>query len=39
VMWLPMATLSALCLFLGVLPQIAYPLLDRAAAVLATLGT
>jgi hydrogenase-4 component F len=38
-MWLPMATLAALCLLLGVYPQAAYPLLDRAAAVLATLGT
>lgn len=38
VMWLPMATLGALCLLLGVYPQAAYPLLDRAAAVLATLG-
>ena len=39
VMWLPMATLAALCLLLGVYPQVAYPLLDRAAAALATLGT
>lgn len=39
VMWLPMATLGALCLLLGVCPQAAYPVLDRAAAVLATLGT
>lgn len=39
VMWLPMATLAALCLLLGVYPQAAYPLLDRAASVLATLGT
>jgi len=38
VMWLPMVTLGALCLLLGVYPQVAYPLLDRAAAVLATLG-
>ena len=38
VMWLPMVTLAALCLLLGVYPQVAYPLLDRAAAVLATLG-
>ncbi len=38
VMWLPMATLGALCLLLGVYPRVAYPLLDRAAAVLATLG-
>jgi formate hydrogenlyase subunit 3/multisubunit Na+/H+ antiporter MnhD subunit len=39
VMWVPMAVLGALCLSLGVYPQAAYPLLDRAAAVLATLGT
>jgi hydrogenase-4 component F len=39
VMWLPMVTLGALCLLLGLYPQAAYPLLDRAAAVLATLGT
>jgi len=38
-MWLPMVTLGALCLLLGLYPQAAYPLLDRAAAVLATLGT
>jgi hydrogenase-4 component F len=38
VMWLPMVALGALCLLLGVYPQVAYPLLDRAAAVLATLG-
>lgn len=37
-MWLPMATLGALCLLLGVYPQVAYRLLDRAAAALATLG-
>jgi formate hydrogenlyase subunit 3/multisubunit Na+/H+ antiporter MnhD subunit len=39
VMWCPMATLGTLCLLLGVYPQVAYPLLDRAAAALATLGT
>ena len=38
-MWLPMATLGILCLLLGIYPQAVYPLLDRAAAVLATLGT
>ncbi len=38
IMWLPMATLGSLCLLLGVYPQVAYPLLDRAAAALATLG-
>jgi len=30
--------LAIACVVLGVLPQIAYPLLDRAAVVLATLG-
>jgi len=39
VMWLPMASLGALCLLLGIYPQAAYPLLDRAASALATLGT
>jgi len=38
-MWLPTAVLGALCLLLGLYPQAAYPLLDRAAAALATLGT
>ncbi len=38
VMWLPMATLAALCLLLGIYPQSVYPLLDRAAAALATLS-
>jgi formate hydrogenlyase subunit 3/multisubunit Na+/H+ antiporter MnhD subunit len=37
-MWLPMAVLAAACVVLGVFPQLAYPLLDKAAAVLATLG-
>lgn len=37
-MWAPMAVLAALCVLLGVYPQLPYPLLDRAAAVLATLG-
>ncbi len=37
-MWLPMAALGALCLLLGIYPQAAYPLLNRAAAALATLG-
>ncbi|MBW7932973.1 MAG: oxidoreductase [Gemmatimonadaceae bacterium] len=34
----PMITLAALCLLLGVAPAIAYPLLHRAATVLAVLG-
>ncbi|MCW5977727.1 MAG: hypothetical protein KIT09_06600 [Bryobacteraceae bacterium] len=38
VMWMPMAVLGALCLLLGVYPQAAFPLLDRAAVVVATLG-
>jgi hydrogenase-4 component F len=37
VMWVPMAVLAAMCVLLGVYPQAPYPLLDRAAAVLATL--
>jgi hydrogenase-4 component F len=37
-MWAPMAALAALCVLLGIYPQAPYPLLDRAAAVLATLG-
>jgi formate hydrogenlyase subunit 3/multisubunit Na+/H+ antiporter MnhD subunit len=37
-MWVPMVVLAIACVVLGVLPQIAYPLLDRAAVVLATLG-
>jgi formate hydrogenlyase subunit 3/multisubunit Na+/H+ antiporter MnhD subunit len=37
-MWVPMVLLAVACVVLGVMPQIAYPLLDRAALVLATLG-
>jgi formate hydrogenlyase subunit 3/multisubunit Na+/H+ antiporter MnhD subunit len=37
-LWVPMAVLAAACLALGVFPQAAYPLLDRAATALATLG-
>ncbi|PWB78708.1 MAG: oxidoreductase [Holophagae bacterium] len=37
-MWVPMVILAVACVVLGVMPQIAYPLLDRAALVLATLG-
>jgi hydrogenase-4 component F len=37
-MWIPMAALAAGCLVLGVLPRLAYPLLDAAAGALATLG-
>jgi proton-translocating NADH-quinone oxidoreductase chain N len=37
-MWVPMVVLAALCVLLGVYPQAPYPLLDRAATVLATLG-
>jgi hydrogenase-4 component F len=37
-MWVPMVILAAACVVLGVLPQVAYPLLDRAAVALATLG-
>ncbi|MGE5235383.1 MAG: complex I subunit 5 family protein, partial [Acidobacteriota bacterium] len=37
-MWVPMVVLAGLCVLLGVFPQAVYPLLDRAAIVLATLG-
>ena len=37
-LWLPMVILAAACLVLGIVPQVVYPLLDRAAAVLAVLG-
>jgi hydrogenase-4 component F len=37
-MWVPMVVLAATCVWLGIFPQAPYPLLDRAAAVLATLG-
>ena len=37
-MWAPMLALAAACVVLGVFPQLAYPLLDQAAAVLATVG-
>jgi len=37
-MWLPMVVLASLCALLGIWPQGVYPLLDRAARVLATLG-
>jgi hydrogenase-4 component F len=37
-LWIPMVVLAAACLVLGVMPQLVYPLLDRAAQVLAVLG-
>jgi formate hydrogenlyase subunit 3/multisubunit Na+/H+ antiporter MnhD subunit len=37
-MWAPMALLAAICLLLGVAPNLAYPLLDQAAHVLAVMG-
>jgi hydrogenase-4 component F len=37
-MWAPMVVLAGVCVLLGTFPQAAYPLLDRAATVLATLG-
>ncbi len=36
-MWFPMVFLAGMCGLLGIYPQMPYPLLDRAAAVLATL--
>jgi hydrogenase-4 component F len=37
-LWVPMAALAVACAVLGVAPQLVYPLLDRAASVLAVLG-
>ncbi len=37
-LWAPMVTLAALCLILGVVPGIAYRLLNQAALILAGLG-
>jgi multicomponent Na+:H+ antiporter subunit D len=37
-MWVPMAFLAGMCVLLGIYPQMPYPLLNRAAEVLATLG-
>jgi hydrogenase-4 component F len=37
-MWVPMVFLAGMCVLLGIYPQMPYPLLNRAAAVLATLG-
>jgi formate hydrogenlyase subunit 3/multisubunit Na+/H+ antiporter MnhD subunit len=37
-LWIPMVVLAVACLLLGVMPQAVYPLLDRAAHVLAVLG-
>jgi hydrogenase-4 component F len=37
-MWIPMVFLAGMCALLGIYPQMPYPLLNRAAAVLATLG-
>jgi len=37
-MFVPMMILAAICVLLGTYPQAPYPLLDRAAGVLATLG-
>src|SRR5271157_5362596 len=37
-MFVPMTILAGLCVLLGIYPQVPYPLLDRAAGILATLG-
>jgi hydrogenase-4 component F len=37
-MWVPMVLLAVACVVLGVFPRLPFPLLDRAAWVLATLG-
>jgi formate hydrogenlyase subunit 3/multisubunit Na+/H+ antiporter MnhD subunit len=38
VMWVPMVILAGACVVLGIFPQAPFPLLDKAAAVLATVG-
>jgi hydrogenase-4 component F len=38
-MWVPMVFLAGTCALLGIYPHMPYPLLNRAAAALATLGT
>jgi formate hydrogenlyase subunit 3/multisubunit Na+/H+ antiporter MnhD subunit len=38
VMWVPMVILAGACVVLGIFPQVPFPLLDKAAAVLATVG-
>jgi hydrogenase-4 component F len=38
VMWVPMVILAGACVVLGIFPQAPFPLLDKAATVLATLG-
>jgi formate hydrogenlyase subunit 3/multisubunit Na+/H+ antiporter MnhD subunit len=38
-MWVPMVILAGVCILLGIVPQVVYPLLDKAAAALATLGS
>jgi len=37
-LWVPMLVLAGACVVLGVFPQAAHPLLDRAATALTTLG-
>jgi multicomponent Na+:H+ antiporter subunit D len=37
-MWVPMVILATVCVVIGIDPQLPYPLLNHAAAVLATLG-
>lgn len=37
-LWLPMVALAILCVVLGLAPQLVYPLLDKAAGVLAVVG-
>jgi len=37
-LWVPMVALAVACLVLGLVPQLAYPLLDQAAHVLAVTG-
>ncbi|UCG87175.1 MAG: oxidoreductase [Gemmatimonadota bacterium] len=37
-MWVPMVVLAAACVLLGIVPHLAYPLLEQAATALAALG-
>lgn len=37
-MWVPMVVLASMCVLIGVDPQLPYPLLNHAAAILATLS-
>jgi proton-translocating NADH-quinone oxidoreductase chain N len=38
-MWVPMVILAGICILLGIFPQLVYPLMNKAAIALATLGS